>query len=183
MASVFDKVALLRTCEFIVERLRRGCFLVGIAKFLRADFFVEQLVTASDLSVLQKLCFFNFDTLRFIIWLSILISFDFLWYKQKSVNQFSLYKLIIFISKAAIMFETFENQLLILYCQFSVRTITISVIIGLFVFSYFANGFSTLAISSEKRHLDVILLIACFILIVVYAIAYLSWIGVRFLDI
>ena len=72
------------------------------------------------------------------------------------------------------MFETFENQLLILYCQFSVRTITISVIIGLFVSSYFANGFSTLAISSGKRHLDVILLIACFILIVVYAIAYLS---------
>ena len=32
----------------------------------------------------------------------------------------------------------------------------ISAIVGLFVLLYFANGFLTLAISSDKRHLDVI---------------------------
>ena len=43
--------------------------------------------------------------------------------KTKSVNQFSLYKLIIFFSffQAAIMFEAFENQLLTLFWQFPQR--------------------------------------------------------------
>ena len=58
----FDKIARLRACEFIAERLRHGCFPMGIAEFLRADFFVEHLVATSELSALQKLCFFNFNT-------------------------------------------------------------------------------------------------------------------------
>ena len=37
-----------------------------------------------------------------------------------------------------------------------IRTIMISVIIGVFAFLYFVNGLLTLAISSDKRHLDVI---------------------------
>ena len=40
---------------------------MGVSEFLRAGFFVKQLVAASQLSVLQTLCFLNFDTLRFII--------------------------------------------------------------------------------------------------------------------
>ena len=67
LASLFDKVARLRACKFIAERLRRGYFPVSIAEFLGAAFFVEHLVAACELSVLQKLCFLNFDTLRFII--------------------------------------------------------------------------------------------------------------------
>ena len=80
----------------------------------------------------------------------------FLWYKQKSVNQFSLSKLIFFLKQPLCLFETFENQLMTLYCQVKVRTIMISVIDGLFVLLYFANGFSTLVISGDKRHLYVI---------------------------
>ena len=38
LLSLFDKVARLWACKFIVERLQRGCFPVGIAKFLRAGF-------------------------------------------------------------------------------------------------------------------------------------------------
>ena len=72
-ASLFDIVTRLRACKLIAERLGRGCFPADIAKFLRVDFFVEHLVPASELSILQKLCFLNFDTLSFIVWLLILI--------------------------------------------------------------------------------------------------------------
>ena len=57
LVPLFDKVARLRAYEFIVKRLRRACFPVGIARFLRMKFFLEHLVAASELSVLQKLCF------------------------------------------------------------------------------------------------------------------------------
>ena len=63
LASLLDKVACLRDCNFVAKRPQQGYFPVGIAEF----FFCEHLVAASVLFVLQKLCFLNFDALRFII--------------------------------------------------------------------------------------------------------------------
>ena len=56
------------------------------------------------------------------------------------------------------MFETFENILLTLLLSISpkVRIAMISIMVGLFVFLYFANGLLTLAISSDKPHLNII---------------------------
>ena len=64
LASLFDKVACLRACKFIAERLWHRCFHAGIAQFLRTYFFVKHLVVASELSVLQKL-FFEFRYFAF----------------------------------------------------------------------------------------------------------------------
>ena len=50
--------------------------------------------------------------------------------------------------------KSLNDPLLLIFLK--VRTIMISVIVGLFVFLYFANGFSTLAISSDKHHIEVI---------------------------
>ena len=38
---------------------------MGVSEFLRAGFFVKQLVAASQLSVLQTLCFFQFRYFAF----------------------------------------------------------------------------------------------------------------------
>ena len=43
LESHFNKVADLRGCNFIKKRLQHKCFLVNVAKFLRAAFFVEHL--------------------------------------------------------------------------------------------------------------------------------------------
>ena len=68
LASLFDKVARLRAYEFIAERLRRGTFPVGVAEFLRAVFFVEHLVAASELFVmLFEFRYFAFHYLTFDI--------------------------------------------------------------------------------------------------------------------
>ena len=135
-------------------------FCCGYCEILRADSFVEHLVVASELSVLQKLCFFlSFDTLPFIISFLILMWFTFLWYKQKSVDQFSLYKLMILLT-AINFWKSIIDPLLSIFSR--VKTIMISVIVGLLVFVYFANEFSTLAVSNDKRHLDTIFIKARF---------------------
>ena len=41
MESRFDKVATLKSCNFIKKRLQHRCFPVNIAKFLRTVFFIE----------------------------------------------------------------------------------------------------------------------------------------------
>ena len=42
-----NKVADLKACNFLKTRLQHRCFLVNIAKLLRAEFFIERLEAAS----------------------------------------------------------------------------------------------------------------------------------------
>ena len=43
LESLFNKVAGLKACNFIKERLKHSCFPVNNAKFLRTHFFTEHL--------------------------------------------------------------------------------------------------------------------------------------------
>ena len=43
LEPLFNKVAGLTACDFIKKRLRRRCFPVNIARFLRTGFFTEHL--------------------------------------------------------------------------------------------------------------------------------------------
>ena len=62
LVSLFDKVTHLRACEFIAERLRHGCFLVGIAEFLGAAFFIEYLVLVNYLYCKSCVFFFSLNS-------------------------------------------------------------------------------------------------------------------------
>ena len=105
---------------------------------------------------IAKVVFFEFRYFSFPYLIFDINIIYFLWYKQKSVNRFSLYKLMIFL--AATMFETFENQLLTLTDNFPKGWNYNDKRNCCFIcFLYFANGFLTLTI-----------------LIVVYVITYLS---------
>ena len=145
------KVACLRGCECIAKRLWCRCCPVDIAEFLRANCFMEHLVAVSGLSVFPEFWYFLFHYLTFDI--NIIY---FLWCKQKSSNQFFLYKLMIFFSSQKVW--NFWKWTIDPFLSISpkVRFIMISIIVGLLVFLYLQNRFSESAILNDKRHLDVI---------------------------